>query len=120
MAASRGFTGARWLRHRCLHPVSRLPANPYARPRSGSERAQFRGRPSEWEETCMRHLVVSLLSAGAAIAIGASAHAQQPAPAPSGPPPYGESINLDQSMKIVEAAVAEAKKNNWFMAITVV
>ena len=70
----------------------------------------------------MRRLVVSLFSACAALAIGAGAHAQQPAPAaaPPTPPPYGESINLDQSMKIVEAALAEAKKNNWFMAITVV
>ena len=69
----------------------------------------------------MRHLVVSLLSACAALAIGASVHAQQPVPAaPPAPPPYGETINLDQSMKIVEAAIAEAKKNNWFMAITVV
>jgi glc operon protein GlcG len=69
----------------------------------------------------VRRLVVTLLSACTALAISASAQAQQPAPAaPSGPPPYGESINLDQSMKIVEAAIAEAKKNNWFMAITVV
>src|SRR5215471_2234011 len=69
----------------------------------------------------MRHLVLSLLSACAVLALGASAHAQQPAPAaPPAPPPYGETINLDQSMKIVEAAIAEAKKNNWFMAVTVV
>jgi glc operon protein GlcG len=67
----------------------------------------------------MRNLVVSLFSACAALAIGASAQAQQPAPPPA-PPPYGETINLDQSMKIVDAALAEAKKNNWFMAITVV
>ena len=74
------------------------------------------------EEKPMRRLVVSLFSACAALAISAGAHAQQPAPAtaPPTPPPYGESINLDQSMKIVEAAIAEAKKNNWFMAITVV
>src|SRR5712671_2239001 len=67
----------------------------------------------------MRSLVVSLISACAALAIGTGAHAQQPG-GPPAPPPYGESINLEQSMKIVDAAVAEAKKNNWFMAITVV
>src|SRR5712671_4644159 len=67
----------------------------------------------------MRSLVVSLISACAALAIGTGAHAQQPSPPPA-PPPYGETINLEQSMKIVEAAVAEAKKNNWFMAISVV
>jgi glc operon protein GlcG len=70
----------------------------------------------------MRSLVVTLLSACAALAISAGAQAQQPA-APGAPPPpkpYGETINLEQSMKIVDAAIAEAKKNNWFMAITVV
>jgi uncharacterized protein GlcG (DUF336 family) len=65
----------------------------------------------------MRSHVVTLLSAGTAILLGTAAPAQTPPPAP---PPYGESINLEQSMKIVDAAVAEAKKNNWFMAITVV
>ena len=67
----------------------------------------------------MRNLVVSLLSACAALAIGTGAQAQQPG-GPPAPKPYGETINLDQSMKIVDAALAEAKKNNWFMAITVV
>jgi glc operon protein GlcG len=58
----------------------------------------------------------------AALVLGAPAQAQQPAaqPAPAAPLPYGEPINLEQSMQIVAAAVAEAKKNNWFMAITVV
>jgi glc operon protein GlcG len=65
----------------------------------------------------MRSLVVTLLSAATALLFGTAAPAQTPPPAP---PPYGESINLEQSMKIVDAAVAEAKKNNWFMAITVV
>jgi uncharacterized protein GlcG (DUF336 family) len=67
----------------------------------------------------MRSLVVSLLSAGAALAIAASAQAQQP-PTPPPPTPYGESINLEQARTVVDAAMAEAKKNNWFMAITVV
>jgi glc operon protein GlcG len=64
----------------------------------------------------MRSPVVTLLSAGAAVLFSATAQAQTP-PAP---PPYGETINLEQSMKIVDAAIAEAKKNNWFMAISVV
>jgi glc operon protein GlcG len=67
----------------------------------------------------MRNLVVSLFSTCAALVISAGAQAQQPAPPPA-PPPYGETINLERSMKIVDAALAEAKKNNWFMAITVV
>lgn len=67
----------------------------------------------------MRRFVVTLISACATLALGAAAQAQQPTPPPA-PPPYGETINLEQSMKIVDAAMAEAKKNNWFMAISVV
>lgn len=67
----------------------------------------------------MRNLVVALFSACASLAIGLPAQAQQPSPPPA-PPPYGETINLDQARTIVDAAMAEAKKNNWFMAITVV
>jgi len=65
----------------------------------------------------MRSLVV--ISACAALVIGSAAQAQQAAP-PAAPPPYGESINLEQARTIVDAAMAEAKKNNWLMAITVV
>jgi glc operon protein GlcG len=74
------------------------------------------GDDQAWRKL-MRSLVVTLLSAATAILLGTAAPAQTPPPAP---PPYGESINLEQSMKIVDAAMAEAKKNNWFMAITVV
>jgi len=56
-------------------------------------------------------MVVTVFSACAAVVIGAAAQAQQPSPPPA-PPPYGESINLEQSMKIVDAAMAEAKKNS--------
>jgi len=69
------------------------------------------------EETRMRSLVV--ISACAALLISSAAQAQQAAP-PAAPPPYGESINLEQARTIVDAAMAEAKKNNWLMAITVV
>jgi len=60
------------------------------------------------EETRMRSLVV--ISACAALLISSAAQAQQAAP-PSAPPPYGESINLEQARTIVDAAMAEAKKN---------
>jgi uncharacterized protein GlcG (DUF336 family) len=47
----------------------------------------------------------------------AGAQAQQPA----GPPLYGSpGINLEQAKKAVDAAVAEAAKNNWYLAIAVV
>jgi uncharacterized protein GlcG (DUF336 family) len=48
--------------------------------------------------------------------LGAPAFAQ----APPGTPPYGETINLELSRKAADAAVAEARKNNWFMAVAVV
>src|SRR5215475_11998831 len=50
--------------------------------------------------------------------VGASA--QQPA-APAPPPGYGSpGVTLEQAKKAAEAAEAEAKKNGWHMAITVV
>jgi glc operon protein GlcG len=46
------------------------------------------------------------------IALGASAQ--------QGPPSYGPSISLEDAKKAAAAAEAEARKNNWRMAITVV
>ena len=51
------------------------------------------------------------------------ATAQNPAPAvtPAAPPlPYGAPIAVEVAKKAAAAALAEAKKNNWFMAIAVV
>lgn len=71
----------------------------------------------------MRKLALTLI-AFAAFAVAGSAHAQQPAAppstAPAAPPPYGEPITIDQAKAVAAAAVAEAKKNNWPMCITVV
>ena len=63
----------------------------------------------------------------------ASANAQQPAQppaappaaaapaAPAGPPPaYGTPITVEQAKKVAAAAVAESRKNNWLMVITIV
>jgi hypothetical protein len=36
-----------------------------------------------------------------------------------GPPPYGAPISLDVAKKLTEAAIAEAKKNNWGMVVVV-
>jgi glc operon protein GlcG len=49
-------------------------------------------------------------------------HAQNPAPAatPGPPPPYGPPISVDVAKKAAAAALAEAKKGNWYMAIAVV
>jgi glc operon protein GlcG len=58
------------------------------------------------------------------------AQAQQPSPPePSGrpvalpgppPPDYGPPVSNEQAKAAVDAAVAEAKKNNWHMAISIV
>jgi glc operon protein GlcG len=84
---------------------------------------------TKWEDVVMRRLVVTLLAAGAALAVGGQALAQAPAPAPAPVPdqmpfdiPYGPSITVDRAAQVVAAAVAEAKKapRNWKLAITVV
>jgi len=50
---------------------------------------------------------------GAALLWTASAQAQ-------GPMMYGAEVGLDTAKKAVAAAAAEAKKNNWYLAISVV
>jgi uncharacterized protein GlcG (DUF336 family) len=67
----------------------------------------------------MRKAVLTSLAVSAAILLSAQAHAQAPA-APPAPPAYGEPISVEQAKKAAAAAVAEAKKNNWAMAITIV
>jgi glc operon protein GlcG len=59
-----------------------------------------------------------LLAAGAAAQT--SPQAKPPAPASSYAIPIGPSVGLDAAKKAAAAASAEARKNNWFMAIAVV
>src|SRR5262245_24409085 len=70
----------------------------------------------------MRTHLLILLGVGAALALGGAALAQQPAPspAPSPPPDYGPPITNEQAKAVAAAAFAEAKKNNWRMAFTIV
>jgi glc operon protein GlcG len=50
-----------------------------------------------------------------------TALAQAPAPAAAPPPlPYGPPIGVENAKKAAAAALAEARKNNWFMAAAVV
>ncbi|HWE22837.1 MAG TPA: heme-binding protein, partial [Myxococcales bacterium] len=63
----------------------------------------------------------------AVLVAATAASAQTPAPkTPSAPAPsayaipIGSSIGLDAAKKAAAAASAEARKNNWFMAIAVV
>lgn len=61
---------------------------------------------------------LSFLFAAALIASLVSFASAQTAAPP--PPPYGEPISLDQAKKVLAAAEAEAKKNNWSVAISIV
>lgn len=58
----------------------------------------------------------SLMFAAVVIGFAELASAQTAAP----PPPYGEAITLEQAKKVLAAAEAEAKKNDWPVAISVV
>jgi glc operon protein GlcG len=62
----------------------------------------------------MRKLVVTSVALCAAILLGADARAQ------GGPPPYGETLNIETAKKAAAAAVEESKKNNWAMCVAVV
>ena len=59
------------------------------------------------------------ISLAITIALATSAMAQQPSPQQA-TPPYGAPISLEQAKKVIAAAEAEAEKNKWFVAITVV
>ena len=68
------------------------------------------------------HVLMALtVAAGLILGAGAQAQPSQPA-APSSPPPpeYGLPLNNEQAKAAAAAALAEAKKNNWRMAVAVV
>src|SRR5437660_12340385 len=73
-----------------------------------------RRHPTDREDL-MRKSLVAWSIACAVLAGGTAARAEMAAP--SGPPPYGETVNIEQAKKMAAAAAAEAQKNNWFMAI---
>jgi uncharacterized protein GlcG (DUF336 family) len=70
----------------------------------------------------MPNVLLKSLVTFTAVMLSAAAFAQQPpAAAPPAPPPqYGNPITLDQAKKAADAAVEEAKKNNWGMNVAVV
>jgi len=61
--------------------------------------------------TCLAALVLS--------SVGTSVRAQAPAAAPP-PTPYGPSISIENAKRVAAASVAEARRNNWFMAVAIV
>jgi glc operon protein GlcG len=61
----------------------------------------------------MRKAILASMALGAVI-FATDARAQQ-----AGPPEYGPGMNLEVATKAVNAAMAEAKKNGWNLAIAV-
>jgi uncharacterized protein GlcG (DUF336 family) len=62
---------------------------------------------------------MSLTRIFVALVLAVTAFGQAPAAAPANPP-YGLAISPDAAKKVAAAAVAEARKNNWAMAIAIV
>lgn len=63
----------------------------------------------------LRHMGMALVF----LAVAAAPHVAM-AQAPAPPPPYGPAITFDQAQKVMVAAQAEARKNNWNVVIAVV
>jgi glc operon protein GlcG len=72
----------------------------------------------------MRNRIVALAMCSTLL-VSAAAMAQQPggapaaAPAPAPLPALGTSLSLDQAKQAAAAAFAEAKKNNWIVAVAI-
>ena len=64
----------------------------------------------------MRRLTMMAGALGVALLMSSGAFAQVPPPAPD----YGPTVTLEQAQKAVNAALAEAKKTPYPMAITIV
>ncbi|MGK2872222.1 MAG: GlcG/HbpS family heme-binding protein [Alphaproteobacteria bacterium] len=68
----------------------------------------------------MRKFIVAVIAALVVVApLGASAQAPD-APPPMPPLPYGAGISMEAAKKALAAAEAEARKNNWPVAIAIV
>jgi uncharacterized protein GlcG (DUF336 family) len=62
-----------------------------------------------------KSLLARVVAAAALSLVAATVSAQAPVR-----PPYGPGINLETAKKIAAGAAAEAKKNNWNMAVAIV
>jgi glc operon protein GlcG len=73
-------------------------------------------RPSPRLSPVRQFVLISLVGLMPAVVL-----AQPPAAAPAAPAPdYGAPIAIESAKKAAAAAIAEAKKNNWTMAIAIV
>ena len=64
----------------------------------------------------MKRTAAVMLMLSLALIAAVTVEAQAPAP----PPAYGSAITLEQAKKVLAAAEAEAKKNNWNVVISIV
>jgi len=67
----------------------------------------------------MQKATMSLALGAALLVAVTSASAQTPAAPPPPPAPYGMPITNEQAKKVMAGAEAEAKKNNWPVAIVI-
>lgn len=81
-------------------------------------------RDQEWEAKAMSMRLAMALMLGAALVsvgpVGAQPPDQAPPPASSPAPEYGLPIGTEQAKSVASAALAEARKNNWRMAVAIV
>src|SRR5215472_11380013 len=92
------------------------------------DRIMTAARPADAaiREIKMRTVALAVLAMMSALPLGMAAHAQpsqsgREVALPANPPPeYGTPLNLDQARAAAEGAMAEASKNHWHMAVTVV
>lgn len=73
-------------------------------------------RPSAAAPALLRFVLL----AGLVAAMNSPSHGQTPAAAPAPAPEYGAPIGIENAKKAAANAIAEAKKNNWTMAVAIV
>jgi uncharacterized protein GlcG (DUF336 family) len=68
----------------------------------------------------MKRTAAVMLMLYLALFVAVTVNAQSPQTPPPPPPAYGSAITLDQAKRVLAAAEAEAKKNNWNVVISIV
>jgi glc operon protein GlcG len=91
------------------------PLRVHANGQSQVDRQSFALPTSAGVDMCIVRTLQGAIAALAVVLLASGAMAQAPQR-----PPYGAPINLETAKKIAAGAVAEAKKNNWNVAIAIV
>ena len=64
--------------------------------------------------------ILARVTLAASLCLSATAFAQTAPVPPAAPAPYGTPITIEQAKKVMVAAEAEARKNNWQVVISIV